>query len=719
MSRRPFTLLTHDAIRLGASQFKDNFQDPTSALENCNMVFYFNKKEDLDPITAALTDAQIPFKDTELASGEYKLFVAIPEEGHICESNNILFENFEKLEIYTKGDFPEYWLENGLSSEDGVIYVVNNCALGTHVFGECVFDTLVFCKNVTLAEEAIISSAVFNPTLIFNAELYSAGTNRVALQEYNVVLATPSDPSNIAQNTFSGDVLNLEYHGEWNETARDWFSGTVFALNGIPTPDPKIIPLSKSNLITGDLLFYDEIEKKYCVTHQENIPVVLGRLNQLRYETIYDTYMCTVGGRARFVAINDAVANNSLYNDDTAATSCFYRLEIDNTIDGSITFSATSGNASVNLTTISWSAGDTIASIIAQFTALNTTNITFGALDDGKGVGLEIGGYGNNTLNVSGTPIGCIVIDCSGLAMLKSHNANIAVGGDYIPGAEYTFINEGTHHNFRGASAQSILGTIVKTPSSSCIANNGFNYSFRVGINFAKFKAWASISGDDTYYDDGEGGQDASVGHIMRKSRFDTEVTNYTGSDEHRLGMKDYYTHLLTDHTGDYAELREKYERRYGNMTDMYDGYLMSHCMDLAASTGTTADLRNYGMTQTQVKADCLNVNYNYKFIPAYPPEYNAQQYGKTSEGFLPGNYYHPEPADIGLMFRDDIMRVINENVTSIGVGTPLTNSLYRGSCADYTGSYSWFFYGDVGCISNTYRSSSGSRCRPVIALNL
>ena len=516
---------------------------------------------------------------------------------------------------------------------------------------------------------------------------------------------------------YNGDAASFVIPGvDLNDmTTKKCNFATLIANSG----DPRIKALSAETLEVGDMLFYDRAEEVYCIVKKAAIGAVLADYNQLRYETNYDTYVGTFDGKAHFVANDDAVAGNTLYSDNVAATSCFYRLEIDNTANGSITFSAASGNASVASTTILWSAGDTMASIIAQFTALNTTYITFGALDDGKGVGLEIGGYGANTLTVSGTPTGCTVIDCSGLAMLKSHNANIAVGGNYIPGAGYTFIGEGTHHNFCGASAQSILGATVKAPNPACIANDGFNYSYRVGVNFAKFKAWASTSGDDTYYDDGEGGTDESVGHVMKKSRFDTEVTNYTGSDAHRLGMKDYYTHLLTDQSGAYAELREEYVACYGNMTDMYDGYLMSHCMDLAAATGTTADLRNYGMTQTQAKADCLNVNYNYKFIPAYPPEYNAQQYGKTSEGFLPGNYYHPEPGDIGLMFRDDVMAIINENVTTVGAGTQLNNSLNRGSCADYSGNRSWCFNGSNGCFSYTYRYNGYFRCRPVLALSL
>ena len=217
---------------------------------------------------------------------------------------------------------------------------------------------------------------------------------------------------------------------------------------------------------------------------------------------------------------------------------------------------------------------------------------------------------------------------------------------------------------------------------------------------------------------DGEGGTDESVGHVMRKTRFDAEVTNYTGSDAHRLGMKEYYDHLLNDTEGDFADLRAEYEGRYGTMTDMYDAYLQSHMMDLEAITGTTADLRNYGKMQTELKADCINVNYNYKFIPAYPPEYNANRYGKESDGFAPGNYYHPEPGDLGLMFRDDIMPLINANVDAAGHGTKLTNAMYRGSCGAYNAYNTWCVNGTYGAFGGSHRYSTIFRSRPVFALD-
>ena len=521
---------------------------------------------------------------------------------------------------------------------------------------------------------------------------------------------------------FQGDASNFVVCGvdlDDMTTKKANFAGLL-----INSGDPRIKPLSSHTPEVGDMLFYDRATEEYCIVAKAAIGAVLTDYNQTRYETNYDTYVGTMDNVAHFVALDDATQGNSLYSDDVAATSCFYRIEIDNTQAGSITFTATSGNASIASTTLTWTAGATMASIIAQFTALNTTYITFGELADGTGVGLEIGGYGNNTFAASDAT-NCVVIDCSGFAMLKSKNSNIAVGGTFNPAAAYTFIGKNVHHNFCGASANSILGAVCKAPNTVCIANDGFNYSYRVGINFAKFKSWASTSGDDTYYDDGEGGQDDSVGHVMMESRFNTEVRDYTGSDAHHLGMQDYYTHLLNDQSGAYAETRQSLVARYGTMTTMYDGYLMSHCMKIDATSGTTNDMRNYGLTQTAAKADAMNVNYNYKFIPAYPPEYNAQQYGKTSEGFMPGNYYHPEPGDIGLMFRDDIMPIINDNITEVraallqNVGTPLNNAMYRGSSADCDGLSSWSFNGTYGCFNRNYRYHGNFRCRPVLALPL
>ena len=486
--------------------------------------------------------------------------------------------------------------------------------------------------------------------------------------------------------------------------------------------DSRIIPLRKAQIQVGDMLFWDKVQKELCFVRAAKVADVMANYNTKNYETNGDTYIGMLDGVMHFCAKDDAVFANPLYSDDVAATACFYRIEIDNTQAGSITFSVASGNGSIASTTLTWAAEDTMESIVAQFTALNNAGafITFGALTDGKGVGLEVGGYGTNTLTTTDAT-NCTVIDCSGLAMLASSNEGIAVGGTYNPAGTYTYLGQGTHHNFRGVAANSILGNVCKAPDTTCIANDGFNYSYRTGVNFAKFKAWAITGGENTFYDDGEGESIANPGaHVMNEATFNTGVRDYTGEDSAHLGMKDYYTHLLSDTTGEYAELRAEYEAMYGTMTTMYDGYLMSHCIDPAALTGITAALRNYGFAQTQAKADCLNINYNYVFIPAYPPEYNAQHYGLADgEVFVKGSYYHPEPADIGLIFRDDIMPKINANIAAATSGTQLTNSMYRGSCADYDASGAWCFDGRGGIFNYSGRYNGFFRSRPILALSL
>ena len=114
-----------------------------------------------------------------------------------------------------------------------------------------------------------------------------------------------------------------------------------------------------------------------------------------------------------------------------------------------------------------------------------------------------------------------------------------------------------------------------------------------------------------------------------------------------------------------------------------------------------------------------MNVNYNYVVVPAYPPEYNAMNYGlANSEGFQPGIYHHPEPGDLILMLRDDIRPLVNANIAASGGGTALPISS-RGSCADYYANNSWCFTGSYGVLNPYYRSYTGFRCRPSLALPL
>ena len=488
--------------------------------------------------------------------------------------------------------------------------------------------------------------------------------------------------------------------------------------------DPRMHRLSDTVLEPGDMLFFDKKEKKYVVVKKQSvISVLTDGYDTTRYETNFDSFIGALDGMAHFVARDDAMPSQSLYDNTVAATPCYYRIEIDNTQAGSITFSVASGNGSISSTTISWDADEAMSDIVGKFTAKNpaaSSYIAFAGLEDGTGVGLSVGGYGANTLTVTDSA-NCTVIDCSALAFYRSENTSApAVGGTFDPTAEWTFIGN-SHHNWRGATAKTCLpNKDLVDDSTVLLAVDGYNYSYRCGGNFAKFKAWATSSGESTFYDDGEGGSIANPGaHCMNEATFNLGVRDYEGEDEAHLGMKDYYTHLLSDATGDYAALRAVYESRYGTMSSMYDAYLMSHMVDPGANSGIANSMRNKGKHQTDVKADAMNVTYNYVIIPAYPPEYNAATYGDaTTDGFQAGTYYHPEPGDIGLFMRDDIMATTNANIALSGGGTAIAVD-FKGSCADYNASRTWCFYFTNGCVS--YNTSYGGyfRSRPVLALPL
>lgn len=507
------------------------------------------------------------------------------------------------------------------------------------------------------------------------------------------------------------------------------YIGSIADLLSAPA-DPRMKPFAAENLAVGDMLFFDKFTNEYVIVKKAAIAAVLADYDTKRYETNNDVYIGTAGNKARFVAKNDAMPSQSLYSNTVAATSCYYRIEIDNTNAGSITLSAASGNASIATTTITWEANEAMSTIVGKFTALNASYITFAALADGKGVGCEVGGYGANTLTTSALTA-CTVVDCSTYAFYRSLNpAAPAVGGVFNPSAGYTLIGN-AHHNFRGAAAASILtGKGLVGANSVMIGNDGFDYSYLTGCNFAKWKSWATTNGSASYIDDGEGGTQGTHAAVMSKAEFEANVQNYSGSDNEHLYMQAYYYNLfhgndnVTIHgdTYNFSALKAQYESWYGQMANQYDGYLMSHMIKIDAASGITYDMLGKGKNQSDVKADCMNVTYDYVIIPAYPPEYNAYTYGVAdSEGFAAGAYYHPEPADLGLFLRDDVMATVNSTlaIAAITGELALDNSTYRGSSADCIGDYTWFFNGNLGVLNGGGRYNDVFRSRPVLALSL
>ena len=115
--------------------------------------------------------------------------------------------------------------------------------------------------------------------------------------------------------------------------------------------------------------------------------------------------------------------------------------------------------------------------------------------------------------------------------------------------------------------------------------------------------------------------------------------------------------------------------------------------------------------------------DYNGKYVPAYPPEYKALQYGKDdiSSHFKKGSYYLPEPYDIGLFMRDDIMAKVNARTLSLYNNyqisrIALANTNYLGTCAEYSAYYTWSFYGYYRVLTYDARFLAYFHARPCFA---
>ena len=267
--------------------------------------------------------------------------------------------------------------------------------------------------------------------------------------------------------------------------------------------------------------------------------------------------------------------------------------------------------------------------------------------------------------------------------------------------------------------------------NSSCIANNGQNYIYGCGINYTEYRSYMSTNGNNQFCTDGVNGSKNTHSSTsfsnpyfpMNKSVFDSNINSNATKDSDAYKMYEYYNNLLNSIGDEFAEKHDLYVSRYGEMEDLYAAYLMSHMINTDNPTsGIVYTSKDYGSTLTQVKGKIFTVDYNYKYYPAYPPEYNCLQYGLTDlqSGFGKGTYYHPEPYDLALIFRDDMLPKLNENFKKSNFKiTSLTNSLYRGTSAEYAFNLTWIFHGLIRTLYNHTRYRSIFRCRPFLAFDL
>jgi hypothetical protein len=461
----------------------------------------------------------------------------------------------------------------------------------------------------------------------------------------------------------------------------------------------------------NDILAYDKENFMYVgIVGSSYDPTVPGFSD--RYDTNNDIIIGVTDGYIHACSCKNV---DSVYG-DSGASHCFYKLTLPvDVLNGTKSFDLYLGRTTRTFT-------GSVDSIVSKMR--DSSNATAGGLNMGSSntytnvmfveklsdsiIGMGVGAaaalnnvititYDGSSFSYNGSYNGLTLED---MTLKCTADTGIQYGDDYSD--SYTQYSSTTHKDFRGQSCTTSGYTSpdISTalgPSNQCYSNNGQFYRC-VGANYNNYFNYYKDK-NNGFRSDGVNGSSITSQYIMGQNIFDSCVNASATGDAKK--MYDYYNELLTGTDPSLKAKREKLESMYGSMqafTDspLYAAYVMSHMIDVNndTSNGITQVYRNQGKYITDIKGRVMNVDYNDKYVPAYPPEYGALQYGNNNSNsrFKKGSYYYPELFDLGLIFRDDINIKYNDRLSAlsepgISVGNPIgqgaTNNMYLGSCVE------------------------------------
>jgi len=337
------------------------------------------------------------------------------------------------------------------------------------------------------------------------------------------------------------------------------------------------------------------------------------------------------------------------------------------------------------------------------------------------------------------------IVDLSKLAVLDTNGSNgikyndpFKLKKDGTTVEPYFAPFNDSFKKIRNATPQTVLGSsrIPVNYTTSSQDNNRYNRSYKNGYNFGIVKSHYDASGSNSFVSDGSGGSTNDGLDIMKSSTFNDYV-NADAENENAAKMYTYYTNLLnrTSYTldgvtYDISGRRDAFESWYSEIETLYDAYLMNRMVNIHPTTGAVYLYTNRGKLYTDVKGRLFTLNYNYHFVPCYPPEYNCLCYGDPDKPhFSPGMYAHSEPLDLAVIFRDDVVDKANANYEKINTilnesdkplrVDPLSPAKSYFSVGDYGAYRAWSYYSGSGCGSYVTRYTTGYSTRPIMTLEL
>ena len=298
--------------------------------------------------------------------------------------------------------------------------------------------------------------------------------------------------------------------------------------------------------------------------------------------------------------------------------------------------------------TINYTTASTLGSIAASITALGHSRFTAMASETYNCITIEHNDYSGPTITISNSSPTITMTELAG--------------------------------KYQTTLADSILGNGLIKPGS-IIRTKGLS-SYYAGGNFAKFKAYYSVSGATDV------GLSETSSSILRQSAFN-----------------------VTDNPVLYA--------KYGGD---YDAYLMSEMLAWPCGRGVIRQFDSQLMTYALAAKTW--VDFDGTIRPAYPSAAAHAAYGIATEGyttgFEPGKWCCGSVYALWLTIRDRNLAGnddVNLSLSAVG-GTKHLVSDYYWSCCEYNSNGSWIYNGSNGGMYNYIRYYSYSG-RPLLALKI
>lgn len=412
-----------------------------------------------------------------------------------------------------------------------------------------------------------------------------------------------------------------------------------------------VVAYKACNLQKGDAIAYDTVKGKVVGIKNP----LSSALDTTRF-LIFGYYYGCSSGKGNVLAKGNV---NQLW-----AQSHLYTITPTLTANGGFKFTC-SINGSSKSGTISWSANDTLASVISQINTAAGTTIAATITGVSGVIGITINSYTNANFSIT---------EATG-AVLDVLSKYVTIDG--VAQTE-------TARSFQATLVNSLfpsLGYAGATTESRM--KNGGNGGYLAGGNLAKYMAYYQTNGASEYK------AETSSEAPINKATFEGFATA----------------------TGDAKALYDKYNGSWA-------AYMANRMADSENMSPTAVSMMYYdnGDEMTAKLASVMTKGLDGSWIPAYPAAYYAHNYSVADIPVAAAGKWHLNTTrDITEFMEDTAYAAINKSANATG-GTALSNTGYYWSVSEYSNYNAWLYSGYSGTLYGYYKYHS-SQVRPSLAL--